>query len=92
MLNQIVLVGILKEVKTVGDVRVLVVDVERNFKNSEGFYDRDLINVAAMGTLAQYAEEIGIGSLVGIKGRLASNDEVVTVVCEKISVLEIEPK
>lgn len=90
MLNQIVLVGTLKEVKSVGDVRVLVVDVERNFKNTEGFYEHDLINVAAMNTLAEYAEDIGIGSLVGIKGRLASNDDVVTIVCEKISVLTTE--
>lgn len=90
MLNQIVLVGTLKEVKSAGDVRVLVVDVERNFKNTEGVYEYDLINVAAMGTLAQYAEDIGIGSLVGIKGRLASNDETVTVVCEKISILTTE--
>lgn len=90
MLNQIVLVGTLKEVKSVDDVKVLVVDVERNFKNTEGIYEHDFINVAAMGTLAQYAEDIGIGSLVGIKGRLASNDETVTVVCEKISVLTTE--
>ena len=90
MLNQIVLVGTLKEIKAVGDIKVLVLDVERNFKNTEGVYEHDLINVAAMNTLAEYAENIGIGSLVGIKGRLASNDEVVTVVCEKISVLTAE--
>lgn len=90
MLNQIVLVGTLKEVKAVGDVKVLVVDVERNFKNTYGIYEHDLINVAAMNTLAEYAEDIGIGSLIGIKGRLASNDETVTVVCEKISVLTAE--
>lgn len=90
MLNQIVLVGILKEIKAVGDIKVLVLDVERNFKNTEGVYDHDLIKVAAMNTLAEYAEDIGVGSLVGIKGRLASNDETVTVVCEKINKLMAE--
>lgn len=80
MLNQLVLVGRLTsdvEVKEVGDKKVttIVVAVPRPFKNQDGEYETDFIKCNVWNNLAETtAEYCGKGDLIGIKGRVQTNE------------------
>lgn len=81
MLNQIVLVG-----RLVGKVEVekventtnasLVLAVPRSFKNVDGVYDTDFINVKLFGNVATNTQEYcKKGDLIGIRGSVQSRTE-----------------
>jgi single-strand DNA-binding protein len=81
MLNQLVLVGRLikdVEVKEVGDnkkVSTIVLAVPRPFKNAEGVYETDFIPCTIWNGIAETtAEYCGKGDLVGVKGRIQTNE------------------
>lgn len=79
MLNQIVLVGrIAKEVEVVenGDKKygVLNIAIPRSFKNANGEYETDFIDIKIWGSIASNTKEYcRKGDIVGIKGRIQSN-------------------
>lgn len=80
MLNQVVLVGKvvrlpeLKETNSGVKFADVLVEVERNFKNSQGEYENDTILCTLWRTVAETAiEQCELGALLGIKGRLQSN-------------------
>lgn len=85
MLNQVVLVGRIKEINEGG----LILKCQRPFKNEKGEYDYDLIPVEFYGGVAEntnkYCKEEDI---IGVKGRIAKLDnENFRVVAEKVSFL-----
>lgn len=81
MLNQVVLVG-----RLVGDVEVkelesgkrvanAVLAVPRNFKNENGEYDTDFIDIVIWNSIADNtAEYCHKGDIVGVKGRIQTNN------------------
>ena len=81
MMNQIVLVG-----RLVGDVEVkelesgkrvanAVLAVPRSFKNENGEYDTDFIDIVIWNSIADNtAEYCRKGDIIGIKGRLETNN------------------
>lgn len=80
MLNQCVLVGRVKELpiikKTANGVKTasLLLDVDRSFKNSNGEIEVDTFNVILWRGIAEECIEIcRLGSIIGIRGRLAAN-------------------
>ena len=80
MLNQVVLVGKvvrlpeLKETSSGVKFADILVEVERNFKNSQGEYENDTILCTLWRQVAESTvEQCELGSLLGIKGRLQSN-------------------
>lgn len=80
MLNQVVIVGKVvklpevKETSTGVKLAELLVEVDRNFKNSQGEYETDQIQCTLWRGIAESAiEQCTIGSLIGIKGRLQAN-------------------
>lgn len=80
MLNQVVLVGkvsslpVVKETESGVKLAEMMVEVERNFKNSDGVYEVDEIKCTLWRGLAESAlEQCTVGSLVGVKGRLQAN-------------------
>lgn len=79
MLNQIVLVGRLtKEVEVVenGDKKygVLNIAIPRSYKNANGEYETDFIDVKIWDSVASNTKEYcRKGDIIGIKGRLQSN-------------------
>ena len=90
MLNQIVLVGrIVKDIEQEGETKAVVtVAVPRSYKNADGEYDTDFIpcvlwNGIATNTL-EYCKK---GDLIGVKGRIQSNENGIAVVAEKITFL-----
>jgi single-strand DNA-binding protein len=77
MLNQVVLVGkvrtlpTLKETQSGIKLAELMVEVERNFKNSQGIVETDDIQCTLWRGLAETAlSQCQLGSLVGIRGRV----------------------
>ena len=62
-------------------------------KNEEGIYDTDFIDCVLCSSLAENAVEYcKQGDLVGIKGRLQNNDNILNVVAEKLTFLSSSRK
>lgn len=81
MMNQIVLVGRLvkdvevEELESGKRVAKAVLAVPRSFKNENGEYDTDFIDIVIWNSIADNtAEYCHKGDLIGIKGRLETNN------------------
>lgn len=89
MLNQVVVVGRIYSMEN----GKLVMAVPRSFKNENGEYDTDYIEVRLSKSIEEnvstYCE---IGDLVGIKGRLESDLNRMSVVAEKVTFLSSRKK
>ena len=99
MLNQIILVGRLKELKEVkGETNktvIITLEVPRNFKNADGIYEADYIDCVLWDSIGTNAKEyLNIDDIIGIKGRLQKiNDNPhPSVVAEKVSFLTSKRK
>lgn len=100
MLNQVIIVGRLKEVEKINKNKLnLVVAVPQSFKNKDGDYDVDLIDCEVVGGIVDstnnYCE---IDSVIGVKGKLKveyynkddENIRIMKVFAEKVSLLRSE--
>lgn len=92
MLNQVILVGKIvedpKEVVTSNDELVVVMSlgIERHYKNEDGNYDSDIIEVVINRYLAETSKEyLEKDMTVGVKARLTSKYDGITVVAEKLT-------
>ena len=74
MLNQIVLVGRLTDnikEKNKKDFTVITLTVPRSFKNEEGAYENDFIDIKITGVVADNVKEFcKKGDIIGVKGRI----------------------
>lgn len=92
MLNNVVLVGRLVEIQTLfeNDTKSteIVLSIPRNFKNAQGKYDNDFIKCILQKSLAETTcEYCEIVDIVGIKGRIESNNGGMCVIAEKVTFL-----
>ena len=94
MLNQVMLLGRITNIKiqeTEENTKYIVVrlSIPRSFKNSDGLYDNDYVNVKFTGQIAeQCIHYIEKGDLIAIKGRLSTTkDDSLEIVAEKVSFL-----
>lgn len=98
MLNQTVLVGRLVkevEVKEVDDRKVayLTLAVQRSYKNEEGIYETDFVPCTLWNGIAEnVAEYCRKGDLVGVKGRLQTENNGLVLVAEKVTFLSSAKK
>jgi single-strand DNA-binding protein len=107
MLNQTILVGRLtKDVEKtkIGDKNFAKINlaVNRNYKNSEGIYETDFIEVELWNAIADStAEYCRKGDLIGIKGRLetetyeaedGTTKRKTVIRAEKVTFLSSQPK
>ena len=81
MLNQVVLVGRLTsdmEVKESEDGKKycnMSLAIPRSFKNADGVYDTDFVNIKTFDNIAQNtAEYCNKGDIVGVKGRIQTGN------------------
>lgn len=102
-MNQVVLVGRLKENVQIeltdkgNKISFILLEVQRNFKNSDGLYDYDIIPCVLWNGIAQSTKDkCSVGDVLGIKGRIQShpyekeNEETkyyLEVVAEKVTYL-----
>lgn len=102
MLNQIVLVGRLTSDPQIEEVRNtkrigITIAVPRAYKNADGEYDTDFIDVVLWNAIAENtAEYCRKGDLVGIKGRVqttinenedGTKTKITEVIAEKVTFL-----
>jgi single-strand DNA-binding protein len=84
MLNQVVIVGRIYSIEN----GTLIMAVPRSYKNEQGEYETDYIDVKLLGSIEQnvsaYCEK---GDLVGIKGRLQGGLNTMSVIAEKVTFL-----
>ena len=98
MLNQVVMVGRivqepeLKETEK-GNVCNLTLAVPRSYKNNNGEYDTDFLDITLWRGVAESTTEYcKKGDLIGLKGRLEThrndkNDKVMNIIAEKVTFL-----
>ena len=86
MLNNFVLVGRLMEEIEDSNIKV---SVSRLYKNEDGNYENDIIEVFItdniLGNMKEYCTK---GSLLGIKGRIESKEDKMILVADKITFLQ----
>lgn len=103
MLNQFIVVGRIKDLPAIREtvngnkVATLLLTVDRNFKNSEGFYEQDTFQVTLWKGIAESTVHLAeVGNIVAIKGRVQSStyegkDEMqyynYEIIAEKVSFL-----
>lgn len=93
MLNQAVLVGRisndLERRNEEGNNSVnITLAVPRNFKNANGEYDTDFLKVQLFKTIAESTiEYCKKGDLVGVKGRIQSEDGEMKIIAERLTFL-----
>ena len=107
MLNQVVLVGRLTRDIVVNKsdkgikVATISLAIPRSFKNSEGLYDTDFVDLVAFDSIASNTSEYcKKGDIVGVKGRVQSRtienegkkENIMDIICEKITFLSSHTK
>ena len=72
MLNQFIIVGrIVKDLEK--ESNVITIAIPRHYKNKDGEYDTDFVDVAIYGTLAKTTiEYCKKGDIIGVKGNIKS--------------------
>ncbi len=66
----------------------LKIAITRPYKNSEGMYETDFIQVSAWSVIAEkICEYCKKGDLIGVRGRLSGSNKGLNAVAEKISFL-----
>lgn len=95
MMNQILLVGRVanieeRETSNERTLAVVTLAISRNYKNEEGFYDTDYVDVTLRNNIAQNTMEYcRKGDVIGIKGRVEKLDgeKELKVIVEKVTFL-----
>ena len=84
MLNQVVLVGRIKEMHE----GKIIISIPRNYKNEDGEYDNDLITVFVRGQLNDTVQDYcSIEDIVGVKGRVTTEKGDTIIIAEKVTFL-----
>lgn len=88
MTNSAFLIGRLKETKQEGNKFIVTLICPRTYKNSEGQYDVDYIDIILYNDLKsnvrKYCRE---NDLMGIKGRIETEDNKIILIAEKVTFL-----
>lgn len=90
MLNQVVLVGRLKdEIEWLDEQNaIFTLAVSRPTKDENGEYGTDMVKIKIVGQMANNtAEYCHKGDIIGIKGRVVTEDDKINIVAEKATFL-----
>lgn len=90
MLNQIMLVGRIVEIKDNKENVVVTIAIPQNYKNSNGEYDVNFIDCNLYKGIAESTKEYcKIGDVIGVKGRLQKleSDKQLKVIAERVTFL-----
>ena len=90
MLNQVILVGRLKdEIEWLDEQNaIFTLAVSRPTKDKNGEYGTDMVKIKIVGQMANNtAEYCHKGDIIGIKGRVVTEDDKINIVAEKATFL-----
>jgi single-stranded DNA-binding protein len=87
MINQLVLIGKIREMENIEN-NELVIEVRRNYKNTEGVFEKDYFKCNLWIALSK---KIGLncknGDLVAVKGRLVDDKGTCNILAEQVILL-----
>ena len=85
MLNPLVLVGRIKEIK---EDKNIVLAVSRAYKNEDGACETDLIPIVLSDKLFDNAKEFcQVNDVIGVKGRLETKDNNIIIIATQLTFL-----
>ena len=89
MLNQVVLVGrIVEDIKIEDEIAIVKIGVPRSYKNINGEYDTDFIEITLWPDISKnVCEYCKKGDLIGIKGRVQSKEIKGEEKCYKMEII-----
>jgi single-strand DNA-binding protein len=92
MLNNFVIVGRLVEIKDKDGYSIMTLACNRPFKNEEGIYETDFIDLKLFGKVGETTKEYcNKGDVIGAKGRIQTKEiesqKVTELVADKITFL-----
>lgn len=93
MLNQMILVGRVSNLEVNDEGKaVITLAIPRSFKNADGEYETDILKCRLYGAIATNTKEYcRKGDIVGVKGRLQSEDGSMIAIAEKVTLLSSKP-
>ena len=88
MLNQIIFVGILKEMIIKDDYYIIKLEVPRYFKRENDTKHSDIITLKKYGINQLIEEQMEIDSIVGVRGHIETDDnEIMTNIIDRLTFL-----
>ena len=88
MLNQIIFVGILKEMIIKDDYYIIKLEVPRYFKRENNTKHSDIITLTKYGINQLIEEQMEIDNIVGVRGHIETDDnEIMTNVIDRLTFL-----
>ena len=93
MLNQMILVGRVANLEVNDEGKaVITLVIPRSFKNADGEYETDILKCRLYGAIATNTKEYcRKGDIVGVKGRLQSEDGSIIAVAVTVTFLSSKP-
>lgn len=91
MLNNTILVGRITNIFKDDNHKEITIAVNRNFKNIDGVYDTDYINITLFNAVD--VSLLTIGQIIGVKGRIEgttsedTTSNILRIIAEKITML-----
>lgn len=88
-MNNVMLVGRLVKNPEVKEGKALItLAITRPYKNLDGTYDTDFVDCVLWNGITQNVSEYcKTGDIVGVKGRLQSDEDKIQVIAEKVTFL-----
>ena len=91
MINQLLLVGIIKDMPLndlKGNKNEVLIEVRRNYKNSDGVYETDLFKCYLWFAISKKISlNCKEGDLVAIRGRLVDDNDDYKIIAEQVVLL-----
>lgn len=91
MLNQFILVGRVNNINKINDKEcIITLEIPRSFKNENGDYENDYVDVTVKGEVAKATMKYVVNNdIIGAKGRLVKTSDMTTLKlnAEKITFL-----
>lgn len=90
MLNQVVLVGRIVDIKKIDNHAEITLSIPRTYRDINGQYENDFISCnVSQKMIYNFEEYCELGNLVGIRGKIAKleEDKEMQVIAEKMTFL-----
>ena len=89
MMNTCTFVGRIVKIGELEDNKLIItIAITRSYKNSEGIYDTDFIDIELYKGMAENTKEYCmVGDLVGVKAKIETIDNKMIIKAEKVSFL-----
>lgn len=88
MINQLFLIGQIKEMPEGEDSNKFILEVKRNYKNSEGVFEKDCFTCHLWIALSKrIMTKCKQGDLVALKGRLVDDNGKCNILAEQVILL-----